>query len=97
MSYEGMYRIKAASKDCKAESLEAFVTGALTICGNKGHLWKRLAFCSQYLATREKRLTRATKGTKNVLKVLRRHRKVYVCAVDMKKGLCEREDCFYKP
>lgn len=37
------------------ESLEVFVPGALTISGDKGHLWKSLVFCSQHSSTREKK------------------------------------------
>lgn len=37
------------------ESLEVFVPGALTISGDKGHLWKSLVFCSQHSSTREEK------------------------------------------
>lgn len=64
-----VHRIKAASKDFPAlqglavflKSLEMFVSGALTVSGNKWQLWKSLGFCSQRSATGKEKVDEGCK------------------------------------
>jgi len=59
------------------------------ICG------KAWGFAAIVWPPESKRLLKAAKSIVNVLKVLRRYRKVSVCVLERMQGLCERKDCFY--
>lgn len=64
-----VHGVKATSKDFPVlqslamflESLKMFVPGALTVSGDKGHLWKSRGFCSQHLSTRDEKVDEGCK------------------------------------